>query len=270
MLLTVLYQFAERSRDRAESVASTMSGDMAVLDPATPFLESEDVEMSDKALAEAQQGIDRLFDRDHLKNEWIAPAAPAVLGELMDTSFPLRLILPSNPELLAAWPGPDVEHQLEKEEQDRKKRGHGVSAKLSDEGGHSRSASRASIGNRGAMEWRLRSATVRIVTPKLLAILGGGVRKSENDAKLPTVHINDEVNYRSLDSDMEGDGETQVLPRSLLEAVQANSFTKRPKPHAKVPRESSGADTVVPSYGLRDSSQTPEPRLPELPHDGTL
>lgn len=265
----MLYQFAERSRDRAESVASTMSGDAAVLDPASPFLESE-VEMSDKALAEAQQGIDRLFDRDHLKNEWIAPAAPAVLGELMDTSFPLRLVLPSNPELLAAWPGPDVEHQLEKEQQDRKKRGHGVSAKLSDEGGHSRSASRASIGNRGAMEWRLRSATVRVVVPKLLATLGG-VRKSENDAKHLTVHINDEVDTRSLDSDMEGDGEeTQALPRPLLEAAQVNAFTKRPKPYAKVPRESSGADTVVPSYGLRDSSQTPEPRLPDLPHDDTL
>jgi hypothetical protein len=239
-----------------------MSGDVAVLDRSTPSLDSEE---TDRALAEAQQGIDRLFDRDHLKNEWIAPVAPAVLGELMDTSFPLRLVLPSNPELLAAWPGPDVEHQLEKEEQDRKRRNNDLSARLADGGGHSRSASRASIGNRGAMEWRLRSATVRAVTPKMLAILDGGVRESEHDVK-SAVHIDGEADNRSLDSDVEGDDEeTQVLPRPSLEPMQANSFTKRPKPYSKLPRESSATETVVPPYGLRDSSQTPEPA-----YDSTL
>lgn len=249
-----------------------MSGDVAVLDRSTPPLESEETEMSDIALAEAQQGIDRLFDRDHLKNEWIAPAGPAVLGELMDTSFPLRLTLPSNPELLAAWPGPDVEHQLGKEERDWKSRGHGASAGLADGGGHSRSASRASIGNRGAMEWRLRSTTVRTVAPKMLVILDGeGVREFEHGAKLPAAHIDGEADNHSLDSDVEDDDEgTRVLPRSSLGPIQANSFTKRPKRHSKLPRESSATETIVPPYGLRDSSQTPEPRLPDPTYDRSL
>jgi len=244
-----------------------VSGDTAALDRSTPSLELEEAEMSDKALAEAQQGIDRLFDRDHLKNEWIAPGGPAVIGELMDTSFPLRLVLPSNPELLAAWPGPGVEHQLEKEEQDRKRRNHDASARLSE--GHSRSASRASIGNRGAMEWRLRSATVRAVTPKMLATLDGGVRMSGHGAKppaAPAARVSDEADGDSLD-EVEDDEETQVLPRPSLEAAQASSFTKRPKQYSKLPRESSGTETVVPSYGLRDSSQTPEPPMPNATHD---
>jgi hypothetical protein len=251
------FQFAQRSEERAESVESTVNADV---DPSAP--DSEEAEISDKAFAEAQQGIDMLFDRDHLKNEWIAPACPTVLGELMDTSFPFAFLLPSNPELLAAWPGPDVEQQLEKEEQDRKRRRHDISGQLSGDKGHFRSASRASIGNRGAMEWRLRTATVRAVTLKMLTMLDGSVRRLEHEVKLPALSPDGDPASHSLDSDVEEDEErTHVLPQL---SMPTNSFTKRPKRHSKFPRESSGTETVAPSYRLRDSSQTPEPNPPDL------
>jgi len=101
----------------------------------------------------------------------------------------------------------------------------------------------------------------------MLATLDGGVRKSGHGAKRPAARVNDEADGDSLDSDMEDEEETQVLPRRSSEAAQASSFTKRPKQHSKLPRESSGTETVVPSYGLRDSSQTPEPRMPDTTHD---
>lgn len=253
-----------------------MSGDMSLREITPPPPEIEESQLSDKAVAEAQQGIDRLFDRDYLKNQWVAPSGPTVLGELMDTSFPLRLLLPSDSELLGAWPGPGVDLLIEREERDRKRQSRDLSSRLSDgEGGghgHSRSASRASIGSRGAMEWRLRSRTIRVVTPRILQTLDGGVRKPSRDVDVPVSVLNVvDVDMNSLDgSDVDEDGEhTQVLMQPL-EILQPSTFTKRPQRYSRIPRESSGADTVVPPYGIRDSSRTPEQRVKDLVDDNIM
>lgn len=274
-----------------------MSSDTSFQEYAPPTGDaSEEPRLSDGALAEQQVGIDKLFDRDHLKNEWIAPSGPTVLGELMDTSFPLRLVLPSDPELLAAWPGPGVDLLLEREERDRKRQSRDLSARLSDgrdlvnggEVGHSRSASRASIGSRGAMEWRLRSRTVRTVTPQIIHTLDGGVRKSGRDVPRSADfemlvrsdrrrngprdnHDGSRSSGDGSDGDEDDGGEiTQVLMRPLeVQVLQPPStFTKRPNRFSRIPRESSGADTITPStLDLRDreSSGTPEPqRVPRM------
>lgn len=257
-----------------------MSEDLSLRDITPPPESADEPQLPDKALAEVQQGIDKLFDRDHLKNEWVAPSGPTVLGELMDTSFPLRLVLPSDPELLAAWPGPGVDLLLEREERDRKRQSHDFSARLSDgreSSGHSRSASRASIGSRGAMEWRLRSKTMRTVSPQILNTLDGGVRKSGREAptssELGLRHGNgkpeDNGSFDGSDDDDDDDtgddddGEhTQVLMKPIEVLPLPSTFTKRPHRFSRIPRESSGADTIVPSsleFRDRESSQTPEP-----------
>ncbi|KAF8319361.1 hypothetical protein DL93DRAFT_2132412 [Clavulina sp. PMI_390] len=264
-------EHAEKNRDRAESVVS--SGVSSTIPT------SDETQLSDKEIAIQQANVDRLFDREHLKNEWVAPSGPTVLGELMDTSFPLRLLLPSDPELLAAWPGPDVDAQLVREEKERRR---ASQVDLS-----SMAASRASIGNRGAMEWRLRSRTVRNVASQMIHTLDGGVRASKPDLGPGGQPASTVATPTAFDDDG-GDGahdeegptgeDTQILMRPLeyddapsLD-THLSAFTKRPKRHSRLPRESSGAETITPesfredldyddmaSVPERESSKTPEP-----------
>ena len=239
-------------------------------------------EISDKGYEEAQLAVNRLFDRDRLKSEWIPPTAPPVLGELMDSAFPLPLILPSDAELLAAWPGPGVEQILEQEEKDRKRRSRDLSSKAMSNGNGqgagngavglkvdlpdipSRSPSRASVGNRGAMEWRLRHQTVRTTTSNLLESLDGGL---ESLRATRTVHFGavfERLDMLEAEEQQEGVESEQADEYQELDAtIQPSSFTKRPARPSRIPRESSGADTIM-EFSRRDPSRTPEQRLAPL------
>lgn len=100
--------------------------------------------------AAAQHGIDMLFERAQEKSSWEPAKPPQVLGELLDSRHMLPLSFPSDPRMLSALPGklifPDDKH-------------HSTPYSTPD----SRSSSRASEGNRGAMPWRSRDRTLRQV-----------------------------------------------------------------------------------------------------------
>ncbi|KAJ7487517.1 DIL domain-containing protein [Mycena galericulata] len=93
-----------------------------------------------------QHGIDMLFERAHEKSAWEPIKPPQVLGELLDSRHMLPLVFPSDPRMLSALPGklifPDDKPPPTP---------------------MSRSSSRASEGNRGAMPWRSRNRTLRQV-----------------------------------------------------------------------------------------------------------
>ncbi|KAJ7706266.1 DIL domain-containing protein [Mycena rosella] len=97
----------------------------------------------------AQHGIDMLFERAQEKSSWEPAKPPQVLGELLDSRHMLPLTFPSDPRMLSALPGklifPDDKHANAHSMPD------------------SRSSSRASEGNRGAMPWRSRDRTLRQV-----------------------------------------------------------------------------------------------------------
>ncbi|KAJ7783698.1 DIL domain-containing protein [Mycena maculata] len=93
-----------------------------------------------------QLGIDMLFERTQEKSSWEPVKPPQVLGELLDSRHMLPLAFPSDPRMLSALPGklifPDDKPPVTP---------------------MSRSSSRASEGNRGAMPWRSRNRTLREV-----------------------------------------------------------------------------------------------------------
>lgn len=155
----------------------------------------------------------------------------------------LPLVLPSDPEMLAAWPGPSVAHILEQENRMRKRQ----SRDLTVEG--VRSASRASVGNRGAMEWRLRAKTMRMVEAELVDWVDGGV------------HIRLDV-AEDHDGDADEDEEDTLAPEDSFTAYigasplrPSASMRRRASGH---PRQSTGGSTIVPEDYARDPSLTPE------------
>lgn len=97
-----------------------------------------------------QHSIDMLFEKTQEKSAWEPVKPPQVLGELLDSRHMLPLAFPSDPRMLSALPGklifPD----------DKPPR---TPLPTSD----SRSSSRASEGNRGAMPWRSRDRALRQV-----------------------------------------------------------------------------------------------------------
>lgn len=141
-------------------------------------------------ISAAQKGIDLLFDRAREKSEWMPSQPPEVLGELLDSRYMLPFVLPSDPRLLAAFPGPLPDREKEKR----------YSAQLDADG---RSASRASIGARGTMAWKLRSKKVREVRLELLRWVDG-LHAAERYSRQATVR---EATEDDGDVAAEGEGD---------------------------------------------------------------
>jgi hypothetical protein len=194
---------------------------------------------------ETQQAVDGLFDRNRLKNEWTAPSPPEVLGELLDSTYMLPISLPSDPELLATWPGPSVEYIIEQEGKLRKRQSEDLSP-----GEGIRSASRASVGNRGEMQWRLRSQTMRAILPELVDWVDGGIRVRPPEMD----DMDDGVDERNADRE-EQDG-LEAIPPS--DAFTSPALLQRRQTRAS--RASTGADTVVPTSNGRESLTPERPR----------
>jgi phosphoglycolate phosphatase-like HAD superfamily hydrolase len=140
----------------------------------------------------AQQAIDNLFSRTFEKSDWQPAKPPAVLGELLDSRHMLPLLLPSDPMHLGALP------VIPKDRHGKRESGfHGLlsvnsPALTSNPGSRShsragsevgsRSASRASISVRGAMEWISRTRKLRTVDKTMLKNLGDDEVTSELEA----------------------------------------------------------------------------------------
>lgn len=168
----------------------------------------------------------------------------------------LPLLLPRDADMLAAWPGTSsIAELLAQEDEARAKRR--TSADLSVDDG--RSASRASVGNRGAMQWRLRSETVRHVEPDLVDWVDGGVRVRLEEPSSP------------VDEDEEEGGESQHLDPPLMESFTSgpqyllatparlkSTPSQRRRLERRAGRESSGGDTIVPDDYASRASVTPE------------
>ena len=119
----------------------------------------------------AQKGIDLLFSRSHDKSDWIASRAPEVLGELLDARYMLPLVLPSDPNYLSAVPLAPMPMSPKMAEQRKRESFQPATEE--------RSASRASSGARGAMEWRSKQRKMRQVGVDLLEWVdrAGGKRR---------------------------------------------------------------------------------------------
>lgn len=100
-----------------------------------------------------------LFDRRQEKSAWDPPSPPDALGELLDSRYMLPLYLPSDPRLLGAVPGKRLLVDDEARQVDMSVNG--------------RPVSRASMGTRGAMAWRLQSAKLREVGIRTLQWIDG-------------------------------------------------------------------------------------------------
>ena len=100
-----------------------------------------------------------LFDRAQEKSAWEPPAPPDALGELLDSRYMLSVYLPSDPRLLGAAPG----KRFFVDEDSRS-----VDSNL-----NGRPVSRASMGTRGAMAWRLQSGKLREVGIRTLQWIDG-------------------------------------------------------------------------------------------------
>lgn len=146
-------QIGERERDRDDSCASPSLHEVP--------LNSEQSSLAPSIESAAQHFIDALFDRTQEKLLWEPAKAPDPLGELLDSRYMLPLLLPSDPRMLGALPTKppglceDKNHRISVD-------------------GHSRSTSRASFGNRGAMGWRF-SRLLRDIGPMTLQWVDGSV-----------------------------------------------------------------------------------------------
>ena len=107
-----------------------------------------------------------LFDRATEKLAWEPAKAPDPLGELLDSRYMLPLLLPTDPMMLGVLPTKPA--SLDDSEGVTTKRS---STRLSVDYS-SRSTSRASFGNRGAMRWRF-SRHTREIGPMTLQFVDG-------------------------------------------------------------------------------------------------
>ena len=146
-------QIGEREREREESSASPSLHEAP--------LNSEQVSIAPSVESEAQRSIDALFDRSQEKLLWEPAKAPDPLGELLDSRYMLPLLLPSDPRMLGALPKKPASLSDEKNN------------RISVDGA-SRSTSRASFGNRGAMSWKF-SKQLRDIGPTTLQWVDGSV-----------------------------------------------------------------------------------------------
>ncbi|OJA16275.1 hypothetical protein AZE42_00123 [Rhizopogon vesiculosus] len=98
----------------------------------------------------AQNSIDMLFDRSRSQSEWESAKPLQVLGELLDSRHMLPLFLPSDPRMLSATPAKQAVTGFGDQENTRPFT-------------NTRSSSRTSTVDGGAMKWRCRSRSVRNV-----------------------------------------------------------------------------------------------------------
>ncbi|KAI0830583.1 DIL domain-containing protein [Trametes gibbosa] len=200
-------ELGERERDREGSVSASPS----LHEVPIPSDASSAISMEGSA---AQRSIDALFDRTQEKLLWEPAKAPDPLGELLDSRFMLPLLLPSDPRMLGALP-------TKPPSLDEEKRA-GVRVSVD---GSSRSASRASFGNRGAMGWRF-SKHLREIGPSTLQYVDGSraaarwtrpveIEEEEGD-RAPPPYPSDEQN--------EEDGELKID----TEVVHLTALTRAP------------------------------------------
>ncbi|KAH9944153.1 uncharacterized protein BXZ73DRAFT_87111 [Epithele typhae] len=195
-------EIGERDRDREGSVSASPS-----LHEATSS--EPDMDSSFEASA-AQRSIDALFDRSVEKLLWEPAKAPDPLGELLDSRYMLPLLLPSDPRMLGALPmkPASLEDMNDKRHNSR----------LSVDNGSSRSTSRASFGNRGAMRWRF-SKRLRDIDPTALQWVDGSRAAArwtrpiepdpdEEDAEIPPPYSSED--RRADEEDEEGDGTLRI------------------------------------------------------------
>ncbi|KIM30850.1 hypothetical protein M408DRAFT_271449 [Serendipita vermifera MAFF 305830] len=182
-------------KEMSEREGSTSSRG-AVDDPMSPP-QSQSMSASNSSEFAAQRSIDDLFSRTFEKSDWQPAKPPVVLGELLDSRHMLPLLLPSDPLHLGALPVIPRERNT-KRESDAKgfltpgglnvggvgmPSGHDrPSHSRSGSQAGSRSASIASIGTRGSMEWLSRSRKLRVVDKSMLKHLGDDEVASELEA----------------------------------------------------------------------------------------
>ncbi|KAJ7596949.1 DIL domain-containing protein [Mycena floridula] len=141
----------ERDRDREDSIASfspDVSAQASIISTASDT-------------STTPNNIDMLFDRGEDSASWTPAQPPQVLGELLDSRYMLPLLLPTDPRMLAVFPGklvvPDDEPRPI------------PSPAPSD----SRSASRASARSHSSMNWRSRNRKLREVGVATLKWIDG-------------------------------------------------------------------------------------------------
>jgi hypothetical protein len=173
------------------------SSSQGAVDDSMSPAQAQSISASNSAEFAAQRAIDDLFSRTFEKSVWQPAKPPAVLGELLDSRYMLPLLLPSDPMHLGALPVIPRERNMKRESDihgfltpggldvgavgmsaghDRKSH-----SKSGSQAG-SRSASIASIGTRGAMEWLCRTRKLRVVDKAMLKHLGDDEVASELEA----------------------------------------------------------------------------------------
>ena len=229
----------ERDRDQDGSVSSQMADTASI----APSVHS----VSESA---AQKGIDLLFSRNHDKSDWIASRAPEVLGELLDARYMLPLVLPSDPNYLSAVPPAPMPMSPKMAEQRKRESFQPATEE--------RSASRASSGARGAMEWRSKQRKMRQVGVDLLEWVdrAGGKRIYHLEPPTGATTVNGDTEqpppppakdyvdnspaaaeHNTAETTENGQGETEVAEGDqktpeLAAAVlpQSPQFTRQPVP----------------------------------------
>ena len=180
----------------SEREGSTSSRGAAVEDTMSPQ-QAQSISASNSSEFMAQRAIDDLFSRTFEKSDWQPAKPPVVLGELLDSRHMLPLLLPSDPMHLGALPVIPRERNVKRESD-----AHGFlttgglnaggigmasghdkkSHSRSNSQAGSRSASVASIGTRGSMEWLSRSRKLRVVDKSMLRHLGDNEVANELEA----------------------------------------------------------------------------------------
>jgi len=206
----------ERDTDH-DSVSSFQTESRSVSGPAssaTPSIASSEG-------SAGQHGIDMLFEKTQEKSAWEPVKPPQVLGELLDSRHMLPLVFPSDPRMLSALPGklifPDDKPPH-----------------TPVPGPDSRSSSRASEGNRGAMPWRSRDRALRQVGVGTLQWVDG-IRSAARWGRL--------VNP---DTDVEDD-EMENGEQELTVNTHITPLTRKPSGRSKGrPSQGGEAEEITP------------------------
>ncbi|KAF7347902.1 hypothetical protein MVEN_01548100 [Mycena venus] len=212
----------ERDTDH-DSVSSFQTDSQSISRPAS----SATASIASSEGSAGQHGIDMLFEKTQEKSAWEPVKPPQVLGELLDSRHMLPLVFPSDPRMLSALPGklifPDDKPPH-------------TPVPTSD----SRSSSRASEGNRGAMPWRSRDRTLRQVGVGTLQWVDG-IRSAARWGKL----MNPDTDVE--EDEMEGGGDGGRQEGELTVDTHITSFTRKPSGRSKGrPSQGGEAEEITP------------------------
>lgn len=161
-----------------------------------------------------------LFDRTQGKSSWEPARPPEALGELLDSRYMLPLLFPTDPRMLAASP-----KKLPTTPTERK----GV---MSDT--MSGTTTPASVGSRGALEWRMKGKRVRDVGIGTLRWVDGAGNASRW-SRAPDFTEGDYAECSEL-SELSFDG---VKPISHI-----TPLTRKPSARIRTGRTSMGGETA--------------------------